>query len=222
MRTTRYTDRERIAGRRDIRKLFVVVSEGVTEKIYFDDLAADERYNHPSVHVETILPADSSPDHVLASLSQYNGKYELGGNDELWLVIDRDRWKVPMLSRVTQEALQKGFCVADSNPAFELWLLFHHRSLDDYTCEELTELVANKKSGTRTRLERELISILGSYSKSNLKTSCYLPNVGAAIANARTSDIQESDRWLNQIGSRVYKLVESIINSSISPHNPSH
>lgn len=215
MRTTRYTDRERIAGRRDIKKLFVIVSEGEkTEKTYFDDLAADSRFNHPSVHVETIQSADSSPEHVLARLTEFNNEYELGDTDELWLVIDRDRWKVPMLSRVTQEALQKGFCVADSNPAFELWLLFHHRSLDDYTCEELKELEANERSGTRTRLEVELISILESYSKSNLKTSCYLPNVDAAIANASASDIKKSDRWLNQIGSRVYKLAQSIIDSA--------
>lgn len=214
MRTNKFTDRERIAGRRDIRKLFVVVSEGVTEKIYFDDLAADERYNNPSVHVETILPADSSPEHVLEKLTGYNYEYELSADDELWLVIDRDRWEIPMLSRVTQEALQKGFCIADSNPAFELWLLFHHRSLDDYTCEILTELQENKKSDSRTRLELELISTLGSYNKSNLKTACYLPNVDAAIASARASDVNESDRWLNQIGSRVYKLAQSIIDSA--------
>ena len=215
MKTRRYTDRERIAGRRDIKKLYVIVSEGTrTEKIYFDDLAADKRYNHPSVHVETILPADSSPRHVLDSLSEFENSYELGDSDELWLVIDRDRWKVPMLSRVTQEARQKRFCVADSNPAFELWLLFHLRSLDDYTSEELSELKENEKSGNRTRLELELISICGSYSKSNLKTACYLPNVDVAIANARVSDIKEDDRWLNQIGSRVYKLVDSIIKAS--------
>ncbi len=215
MKTRRYTDRERIAGRRDIKKLFVIVSEGTkTEQIYFDDLAADERYNHPSVHVETIQSADSSPKHVLASLSDFNNEYELGENDELWLVIDRDRWNVSMLSRVTQEARQKGFCVADSNPAFELWLLFHLRSLDDYNCEELAALEENKKTGNKTRLELELISICGSYSKSNLKTSCYLPSVDFAVANARVSDIKEDDRWLNQIGSRVYKLVESIIDSS--------
>ncbi|MCY3915675.1 MAG: RloB family protein [Chloroflexi bacterium] len=220
MRTKKYTDRERIAGRRDIRKLFVIVSEGTkTEKTYFDDLAADERFNHPSVHVETIQPEDSSPDHVLARLTEFNNEYELRVDDELWLVIDRDRWKVPMLQRVTQQAIQKGFCVADSNPAFELWLLLHHRSLDDYTCEELTELEANGKSGSRTRLELELISVVGSYNKSRLKTSCYLPNVDDAIANARESDINESERWLNQIGSRVYLLAERIINAT-SPHNP--
>lgn len=215
MKTRSYTDRERIAGRRDIRKLFVIVSEGTkTETTYFDDLAADERFNHPSVHVETVQAADSSPEHVLARLTEFNNEYELGDNDELWLVIDRDRWEIPMLSRVTQEALQKGFSVADSNPAFELWLLFHHRSLDDYTCKQLTELKANRRTGSRTRLEQELISICGSYNKSNLKSSDYLPNVEAAIVNARASDVKESDRWLNQIGSRVYKLVDSIISFS--------
>ena len=221
MRTARYTDRERIAGRRGIRKLFIIVSEGTkTEKTYFEDLAADKRYNHPSVHVETIQSADSSPDHVLARLTEFNNEYELGDNDELWLVIDRDRWEVPMLSRVTQEALQKRFHVADSNPAFEIWLLLHHRSLDDYTEEEIAELQANRRTGSRTRLERELITICGSYSKSNLKSSDYLPELETAIANARRSDVETNDRWLNQIGSRIYKLVESIIDSSTN--NPRH
>ena len=79
MRNRQYTDRERIAGRRDIRKLFVIVSEGTkTEQIYFDDFAADKRFNHPSVHVETIQSAASSPDQVLARLTEFNNDYELG------------------------------------------------------------------------------------------------------------------------------------------------
>ena len=221
MRTSRYTDRERIAGRRDIRKLFVIVSEGEkTEKIYFDDLSADKRFHHPSVHVETIQSADSSPEHVLAKLTDFNKTYELGADDELWLVIDRDRWEVPMLRRVTQEALQKRFCVADSNPCFELWLLLHHRSLDNYSDDQQEELRQNRQIGRRKRLERELVDICGSYSKSKLKTSDYLPHISTAIENARKSDIRPNDRWLNQIGSRVYKLVQSIIDSS--PNNPLH
>ncbi len=223
MRTRRYIDRERKAGRRDIRKFFVIATEGTkTEKIYFGDLAADKRFNHPSVHVETIQSGDSSPEHVLAGLTEFNNKYELGDNDELWLVIDRDRWEVPMLSRVTQEAFQKRFRVADSNPAFEIWLLLHHRSLDDYTEEEIAELQANRRSGSRsrTRLERELISICGSYSKSKLKSSDYLPEIDRAITNALASDVEPNDRWLNQIGTRVYKLAQSIIDSS--PNKPRH
>lgn len=219
MKTQPYSDRERIAGRRDIRKLYVIVSEGEkTEKTYFEDLAVDERYSHPSVHIEVIQSENSSPEHVLARLSKFNNTYELDDNDEMWLVIDRDRWEIPMLNRVTQEALQKGFSVADSNPAFEIWLLLHHRSIDDYNTEEIAELQANHRIGSRTRLEQELRSICGSYNKSKLKSSDYLPTVDAAISNGRASDVRKSDRWLNQIGSRVYKLVQSIIDSS--PNHP--
>ena len=64
------------------------------------------------------------------------------------------------------------------------------------------------------------MDICGSYSKSKLKTSDYLPHISTAIENARKSDIRPNDRWLNQIGSRVYKLVQSIIDSS--PNNPLH
>ena len=214
MKTTPYTDRERIAGRRDIRKLFVIVTEGTnTEKTYFEDLAANERFNHPSVHIEVIPSSNSSPEHVLASLSDFDNKYELETCDELWLVIDRDRWTIATLNRVAQEAMQKSFCLADSNPAFELWLLLHHRSIEDYRADELEELQKNRRSGDRTRLERELVDICGSYRKSSLKTSDYLPFVTIAITNARAADVDKSSRWLNQIGSRVYKLVESIIKS---------
>ena len=221
MKTRPFTDRERLAGKRDIKKLFVIVSEGTkTEKTYFDDLAADKRFDNPSVHVETIQSADSSPDHALARLTEFSNEYELGDNDDLWLVIDRDRWEVPMLQRVTQEALQKRFCVADSNPCFELWLLLHHRSLDDYSDDQKEELRQNRPVGSRKRLEKELVDICGSYSKSRLKTSDYLPYVNVAIQHSKQTDTRPTDRWLNQIGSRVYKLVQSIIDSS--PNNPSN
>ena len=221
MSTRPYTDRERIAGRRDIRKIFVIVTEGIkTEQTYFQDLSADSRFKHPSVHVMIIESENSGPEDVLARLTEFNNKFQLGDNDELWLVVDRDRWEVPSLNRVAQEAIQKGFHLADSNPAFELWLLMHRRSLNDYTEQEIAELQANRRSGNRTRLEKELVSICGTYSKSKLKSSDYLPGIVTAIANARESDVRPDDRWLNQIGSRVYKLAQSIIDSS--PNNPNH
>ena len=221
MRTRQFTDRERLAGKRDIKKLFVIVTEGTkTEPTYFQDLSADDRFRNPSVHVRIIQAENSSPEHVLARLTEFDSEFELGDNDDLWLVIDRDGWEVASLNRVSQEAIQKGFNLADSNPAFELWLLLHHRSLDDYTEQERAELQANHKCGSRTRLELELISICGSYSKSKLRSSDYLPEIKTAIANARKSDVKPNDRWLNQIGSRVYKLAQSIIDSS--SHNPRH
>ena len=220
MRTRPYTDRERLAGKRDIKKLFVIVTEGAkTEQTYFQDLSADNRFKNPSVHVRIIQAENSSPEHVLARLTEFNDEYELGDNDELWLVIDRDRWEIPSLGRVAQETVQKRFYLADSYRAFETWLLLHHRSLDDYSEQELAELQENRKSGSRTRLEQELLSICGTYSKSKLRSSDYLPQIETAIINARKSDVRPDDRWLNQIGSRVYKLAQSIIDASAA-NNP--
>ncbi len=215
-----FKDFSRIKPYRDATSIVIATEGELTERDYFEDLALDDRIRHPSVEI-TVLPTRdgfSAPEHVIARLDRIRRQYGMYEGDQLWLVIDKDRWDDSKLSRIAQLVSQKKYCMADSNPAFELWLLFHHRSLDDYNCEELTELKANRKTGSRKRLELELISICGSYNKSNLRSSDYLPDVEAAIVNARASDVKKSDRWLNQIGSRVYRLAQAIIDSS--PNNP--
>ncbi len=205
-------------------KLIVIVAEGeVTEPTYFEDLAFDARFRHPRVDIQ-VLPAISglsSPKHVIDRLDKVRRKSSLYEGDELWLVIDKDQWKDRTLSEVAQQIRQKGYHLADSNPCFELWLLLHHRSLDSYTETELKALTENKKErfrSSRRRLELELIEVCGSYNKSSLNTSHYIPNVVAAIKNAEQSDSDRGTRWLNSLGSRVYKLAQSIIDSS--PNNP--
>ena len=204
-------------------KLIVIATEGeLTEPAYFEDLALEDRFRHSRVDVR-VIPATgglSSPKHVIERLNKVRRESGLYEGDELWLVIDKDKWGDEILSEVSQLAIQKGYHLADSNPCFEIWLLLHHRSLDDYTEQERAELRANHKSGSRTRLELELISICGSYSKSNLRSSDCLPEIETAIAYARKSDVKPNDRWLNSLGSRVYKLAQSIIDSS--PNNPRH
>ena len=210
-------------------KYIVIASEGSkTEPRYFEDLALDERYRNPRVHVEVLTRDDgsessSAPIHVISQLSEYEQDHDLVEGDELWLVIDKDKWKESQIKEVAQLANQKGFHVADSNPAFEAWLLLHHRSLSSYSDEALQELKENRKErfrAKRRRLEQELLDLLGSYDKSNLNSTHFLPYVETAINNAHCADSDPDSRWLNHIGSRVYKLVQSIIDSS--PHNPSH
>lgn len=207
-------------------KLIVIATEGeVTEPTYFEDLAFDARFRHPRVVIQ-VLPAISglsSPKHVIDRLDKIRRESRLYDGDELWLVIDKDKWEDSMLSEVAQQVLQKGYCLADSNPCFEIWLLLHKRSLDDYTPQEQEELKENRRPrprSSRTRLEKELIDICGSYDKRNLNTSHYLPFVDSAIENADNADTECDTRWLNNLGSRVYKLVQSIIDSS--PNNPLH
>ena len=65
----------------------------------------------------------SSPKYVLERLKHFRQEYELAAGDELWLMIDVDRWQDKKLSSVTQEAYASDFKLAISHPCFETWLL---------------------------------------------------------------------------------------------------
>ena len=102
--------RERREAFRDAR-LIVIASEGKdTERIYFKALAKE--YTNPRVHVHVLERSEneqnnSSPEHVLKQLNDYKSQYELEADDELWLVVDKDRWTEAMLSRVATECSQE-------------------------------------------------------------------------------------------------------------------
>jgi hypothetical protein len=149
---------------------------------------------------------------VLQVLNGFEKEYLLGKDDELWMVVDLDRWHNRELGSVAAQCIQKNYHLAVSNPCFELWLLLHIKSLDDCTDLELQELAENKRvSDKRTRLEIELVNELGSYNKSNPDTSKFLPSVNVAIDRARELDLHPEHRWPNSLGTRVYLLAESII-----------
>jgi hypothetical protein len=104
---------------------------------------------------------------------------------------------------------------AVSNPCFELWILLHLKSLEDYQEETLQEFRENKRPNSkhpRTRLELELVKLLGSYSKGNPDTSKLLKNVELAIERAKILDKHPEQRWVNDLGSRVYLIAEKIVN----------
>lgn len=210
--------RTRISGIRSP-KLIIIASEGTnTERIYFEDMASPKYYRNSRVHVE-VLEHDntaSSPAHILLSLDDFKKKYRLSlhRDDELWLVIDRDKWTLKELSSVASACQQKCHFLAVSNPCFELWLLLHIKSLDDYNVSGRDSIAKNRHiSSKRTFLEGELIKLLGSYNKDNPDTSKFLPFIDLAISRARDLDTKPTDRWPNSLGTRVYLLVESIKSS---------
>jgi hypothetical protein len=210
----KFRPRTRRSGIRDP-KLIIIATEGTkTEPTYFNDMASPQYFYNPRIHVEVLERVDtaSAPEYVLRMLDEFCSQYKLKADvDELWLVIDTDRWGDAKLSTIGTLCHQKGYYMAVSTPCFEIWLLLHHRSLDDYSVETLDEFRENRRIGSRTRLELELVTLLGEYNKSSLRTEDFLPNIREAIERARALDVHPEHRWPNDLGSRVYLVVERIM-----------
>lgn len=208
------------------RDTIVIATEGEkTEPDYFK--ALQRKFRGINVDVVQRNPGESDPRQVLRDLVNHKKTRSRRFSNVIayWMVIDNDGRADEIFDDVAKDAVANECHIADSNPCFELWLLFHKKSLDDYNCSELKELKSNKKPrarSSRRRLELELVKEFGSYNKKKLKTSDYIPNIGKAIENARKSDVCSCEAWMDRIGSRVYKLAESIIKSDKSPHNPRH
>ena len=200
---------------RDVSKRIVIATEGETERIYFEEMTKGERYSN----VKLAKSTKPDPDNVIKSLEQAKRKIEkkfaLNDDDEFWVVIDKDRND---LEAVVRKVKRKGYCLAESNPCFEVWLLLHYKTLNQFR-----RLEASGDNRPCAPAEHELEKLDNNYDSANKgkwNASKYIPKANTAIANARNSDVSPDDRWLNQIGSRVYKLAKSIIDSATSPTNP--
>ena len=210
--------RERREAFRDAR-LIVIASEGKdTERIYFKALAKE--YTNPRVHVHILERSEaeqnnSSPDHVLKQLNDYKSQYELEADDELWLVVDKDRWTEAMLSRVATECSQEvAMHMALSNPCFELWLLLHIEDSALLTPEEQKQWIENRRKSKNgdPYLKVRLRQKMGSYHESSYDALTLIANVEDAIERARALDKNPNDRWPQTLGTRVYLLAESVMN----------
>jgi hypothetical protein len=200
-------------------KLIVIATEGrKTERIYFEGLA--ENFDSTKIHVEIIekLDDNSSPDVVLKQLNEFAEEYNLDDDDELWMVIDRDfkSWEIDMIKSVAQICHQKkGYYLALSNPAFELWLLLHLVDCTTLTAKQKEDLFKNAKvSRGKTYSKKMMADLLGGFNEAKYDASKFIPNVEVAITNAIKLDINPRTRWPNYLGTRVYRLVQNIISVS--------
>ena len=218
MRSRNSLMRERREAFRDAR-LIVIASEGKdTERIYFKALAKE--YTNPRVHVHILERSvdeqnNSSPEYVLKQLNDYKSQYELEADDELWLVVDKDRWTEAMLSRVATECSQEvAMHMALSNPCFELWLLLHIEDSTSLTPEEQKRWMENRRKSKNADpyLKVRLRQKLGSYHESSYDALALIAHVEDAIERARTLDKNPNDRWPQTLGTRVYLLAESVMN----------
>lgn len=207
----RFKPLSRPSAFRDAKLIIIATEDTKAEPKYFRDVAA--YYKNPKVHVEVLTRPGtaSSPEYVINMLDKFKQKYHLNKIDELWMVIDVDRWGEKKLSLIAMLCRQKNYFLAVSNPCSDIWFLIHKQSLDDYPGETLNEFLENKKIYKRTRLEIELIKVYGGFNKKNLNTAQFLPFVNEAVARARKLDIHPEQRWPLQLGTRIYLLAEKII-----------
>ena len=203
-------------------RLVIIATEGTdTERIYFEAVKAN--LCSSNVHMEVLKRTDgnSSPENVYRQLQSFKREYNIADDDELWVVVDRDKqtWKEKMLSEIALYCHQDNnlrFCV--SNPCFELWLLLHLEDITLYSPDEQQQLRENRKI-TRTGqtwLKHKMRRLLGSYSESNYDVYRLLPNINVAIARALKLDVNPTDRWPQDIGTRVYLLVQSIMGKDVN------
>lgn len=174
-------------------RLFIIATEGsMTEKQYF----AQFGNRRCQVKIITNEKNKSAPAHILQRLKDFKREFQLKEDDELWLMIDVDRWGDKNLGDVAAKAGQNKFQLAVSNPCFETWLYLHH---DDLGHEYIS-------SGD---MKQKLADILGGYNSSNLDLAQF-GNVDEAIHRARELDVNHEERWPARTGTHVYKVVEKI------------
>lgn len=195
----------RTVQQRDAHLVLVASEDTYAVQQYFAALEANEVIDARKVKVFVLPTAGDSGRSDPASVQQRlveaeRGLDEIRPMDERWLCLDVDHWAegrhAPNLARVCKDALDAGYRLALSNPAFEVWLLLHF-------CEE--------PQATQAACEAAIRVAVGSYNKTRLQSELYTrEEVDSAIARARALDVDPVQRWPQQPGSHVYRLVEHL------------
>lgn len=177
--------------------LVVIATEGAkTEKQYFES----DLFRNSRVQVKVIETLDnrSAPNHVFSRMKDFAKETQLENDDQLWLVVDKDRWTEHSLREICSKSLNRKIQiqVAVSNPCFELWLYLHHAKWVDGRVSS-------------DRMKDALRKLLGGYNSSKLDVSQYNEsNLKMAIEHSKI--LNTDGRWPENPGTKVYEVVESI------------
>lgn len=187
---------------RDLRLYLVASEDTYAVKQYFDALKDNEVIDDRKVEVR-VLPSgttgelvQSNPASVLSRLVEF-AVDDPQPFDERWLCLDLDHWgtgrHAPNLARACKDAFDAGCQLAISNPAFEVWLLLHF---------------SDEPKATQAECEAAIRAIVGSYNKTRLQPHLYTREaVDLAIARASALDTDSKQRWPQEPGTHVYRLV---------------
>ncbi|GIZ08763.1 RloB family protein [Flavobacterium sp. UMI-01] len=196
-------------------KIIVLAFEGNdTEEIYFEEFKSSEIFDDALIFLHLLkrpkTDTNSAPNHVFRKLKkEAKDEYNFKDTDELWMIIDTDRWKnIPEI--ISECKKLSNMFVAVSNPCFEFWLLLHIKDIADYDENELALILKNAKvSNKKNYIDSKIAEILGSYNKSNPKPELFFPTVDFAIEQAKKLD-KNNDEYPEKLGTHIYKVVEKL------------
>ncbi len=198
-------------------KLFLLAYEGnETEPTYFEALKKNYRFNKDRIEIVSLRrdakDTKSAPKYVFENLEKIKDEYDLGNNDELWMIIDRDRNGKNIEKYSAKCKATLNFYFALSNPCFEFWLLLHLKDTTEFTEDELSLIFENRKVGRKkTYLKKLLSDILpDGYNETNLKPERFLQHIEDAIFRAKNMNVDGED-YPKNLGTDVYKLIEKVI-----------
>jgi hypothetical protein len=197
-------------------KIIVLAFEGNnTEEIYFEEFKESALFDDSLIFLHLLKrpksDTNSAPKHVFNKLKkEAKDEYNFKDTDELWMIIDTDRWKsIPEIIDACHK--QNNMFVAVSNPCFEFWLLLHIKDIAEYSQEEQELILKNYKvTKKKNYIDTKITEILGStYNKSNPRPDLFLPTLEKAITQAKALNYN-NDTYPKALGSHVYKVVEKL------------
>jgi hypothetical protein len=177
-------------------RLFVIACEGAKrEKQYFEELVSGRQ----RLKLLVLAPAQeepgfSAPKWVLDRAVQYTEEIGLASDDQMWLVMDTDRWQVNELRAIIDHChSKKHWYIALSNPCFEIWLIQHLADLPetDKSCQDL---------------KRELAQL----SPGGYRAVVFLEKIADAIQRASARDNNPDYDLPTKMVTKVYKLAQAI------------
>lgn len=115
--------------------------------------------------------------------------------DQIWLVMDVDRWKENQLFEIAELCLRERWGFALSNPCFEVWLLLHIKDIQD------------SDSSSCQGFKKELSQVVkGGYSPDKFVTL-----VSDAISRCQSLEMDLNSPIPGTKTSRVYLVAEEML-----------
>jgi len=149
------------------------------------------------IEISIVDQNKSAPKWVLDRAVRYIEKEGLNEDDELWFVIDVDKWSEQQLREIASycEAKQNWNIVL-SNPCFEVWLYFHK---------------ANDLQTSKSKTCQDLKMEISKLEKGGYHEYKFIPLIQDAILNAKNADSDPKHFFPKHKETKMYKVAESIL-----------